>query len=401
MRKPRSECNSFSFLSPDHLQQLAGRELASEALFFWREINQLLIFIIRTASRAVLSLIEGVVTAIQTHNELLLSLVARAFVEHACSLDHLASTVDHGRPRLLEEVWPAYTADRAAERIRPTDDDRKLQEALLRYAVGRRVQLGEVDPPAAEDSRGRWEDYLKSLRDVPAHLVPETVLKSIDKTSSKNGYQWVRMIYEQLCEYCHPNSESRSLDYIVKLDDLGKHAAQEFSRRELPPGFLKVWALLRSSLPPLCRKVEEGLSLLSSCRLPMGKQEGSMRTAGPPIGSVACVDQHGRSIYVDLDRLDIEWEIKTELTLARIRRIEALQNIFGDVVPGPMSEWLNNFRYEIPVNAEDELRLWERLGRVYQDELGDRPGMPPDERRFLADAILARFTHELRTVHCG
>ena len=121
-----SECNGFSFLSPDHLQQRAGRELASEALFFWRETNQLLIFIIRTASRAVLSLIEGVVTAIQTHNELLLSLVARAFVEHACSLDHLASTVDHGRPRLLEEVWPAYTADRAAERIRPTDDDRKL-----------------------------------------------------------------------------------------------------------------------------------------------------------------------------------------------------------------------------------------------------------------------------------
>ena len=113
-----------------------------------------------------------------------------------------------------------------------------------------------------------------------------------------------------------------------------------------------------------------------------------MRTAGPPIGSVACVDQHDRSIYVDLDRLDIEWEMKTELTLAQIRRIEALQNIFGDVVPGPMSEWLNNFRYEIPVNAEDELRLWERLGRVYQDELGDRPGMPPDERRFLADAIL-------------
>ena len=63
-----SECNSFSFLSPDHLQQLAGRELASEALFFWREINQLLIFIIRTASRAVLSLIEGVVTAGLTHH---------------------------------------------------------------------------------------------------------------------------------------------------------------------------------------------------------------------------------------------------------------------------------------------------------------------------------------------
>ena len=34
------------------------------------------------------------------------------------------------------------------------------------------------------------------------------------------------------------------------------------------------------------------------------------------MGSVACVDQHGRSIYVDLDRLDIEWEMKTELTPA-------------------------------------------------------------------------------------
>jgi len=181
-----SECNSFSFLSPDNLQQLAGRELASEALFFWREINQLMIFVIRTASRAVLSLLEGVVTAIQTHNELLLSLVARAFIEHACSLNHLASTVDRARPRLIEEVWPAYTAGPAPERIRPTDDDQKLQEALLRYAVGRRVQLGEADPPAAEDSRSRWEDYLKSLKDVPGHLASEQVLNSIDKTSSKN-----------------------------------------------------------------------------------------------------------------------------------------------------------------------------------------------------------------------
>ena len=266
--------------------------------------------------------------------------MARAFLEHACSLDHLASTVDHGRPRLLEEVWPAYTADPAAERIRPTDDDRKLQEALLKYAVGRKVQLGEADPPAAEDSRSRWEDYLKSLsRGVPAHLASEHVLKSIDKTSSKNGYKWVRMIYELLCEYCHPNSASRSLDYIVKLDDLGKHAAQEFPRRELPPGFLKVWALLRSSLPPLCRKVEEGLSLLYSCRLPMGKQEGSMRTAGPPIGSVACVDQHGRSIYVDLDCLDIDREMKTELTPGQTERIEALHNIFGDVDPRPVIDW--------------------------------------------------------------
>jgi len=148
--------------------------------------------------------------------------------------------------------------------------------------------------------------------------------------------------YELLCEYCHPNSASRTLDYLMKWDDLGKHAAQEFSRRELPPGFLKVWDLLRSSLPPLCRKVEEGLSLLSSCRLPMRELEGSRRTAGPPIGSVAGVDQHGRSIYVDLDRLNVKRELKTELTPGQIERIEALHNIFGDVDPSPIIDWLND-----------------------------------------------------------
>jgi len=128
----------------------------------------------------------------------------------------------------------------------------------------------------------------------------------------------------------------------MKWDDLGKHAAQEFSRRELPPGFLKVWDLLRSSLPPLCRKVEEGLSLLSSCRLPMRELEGNRRTAGPPIGSVAGVDQHGRSIYVDLDRLNVKRELKTELTPGQIERIEALHNIFGDVDPSPIIDWLND-----------------------------------------------------------
>ena len=92
--------------------------------------------------------------------------------------------------------------------------------------------------------------------------------------------------------------------------------------------------------------------------------------------------------YYDPKNIRITRTIKTQLTHDQIRRAEVSHRIFEEFL-GPSSEdWLEEFAYEIPVNAEAEIRLWQRMGNVYLKEQAERPVMSREERRLLCLAVI-------------
>jgi hypothetical protein len=126
----------------------------------------------------------------------------------------------------------------------------------------------------------------------------------------------------------------------------------------------------------------------------MDKQDEPSRSAGPPIGSIAYIDDHGRRLYADVRQINAEWKVRTDLTEEQLKRIETMYDIFRDVIDMSYNEYVLGFRAEIPVNAEREIRLWEHLGRVYQAEVEERPHMSSDDQRLLYAAIAVGSTSD-------
>src|SRR4051794_35114105 len=68
------ECRYFYLLDKVHFDDFAQIDERRQIDWFWRQMNELLILVARTASRAVVSTIDGISWALGSRNELVLAL---------------------------------------------------------------------------------------------------------------------------------------------------------------------------------------------------------------------------------------------------------------------------------------------------------------------------------------
>jgi len=380
-------CKHFQFLSPSHLQEIEGTHFRAEARLFWREVNLLLVYIVRAWARTSRTLIEGTIRSIASRNELLLSLIGRSFIEHACSLGYLNGVISKSHLR-FEGICADFLADTLNADCVPTPEERLLHATLFKFAVGRRVEFAPEEAPGPGDGISSWRKYNESLKSVPDEMQSISVVTCIDKTIARDGYGWVKTVYEIFCEYCHPNAASRSLDFSRYESITGKHFASDLSSGGLSPSFRRIWGLTSSSIPALCILMRESLCSLSSYRLTMPELDESAVEGLPPVGSVSQVDEHGRVAYCDPRTIAGDDDRLTELTSSQVSRAAAILRIFSEFFVVSVDKWLNSFAYMVPANAEFELNVWEYMARVYSTELEQRMCPQEEERRLLMVAVM-------------
>jgi hypothetical protein len=104
-----------------------------------------------------------------------------------------------------------------------------------------------------------------------------------------------------------------------------------------------------------------------------------------PNGYIGVVDQLGYRWWMSHDVLKRR-QPTTPLSAEQIQRIRALKEILAEQDRTSLEQAVENFGRD--AHPEPEIRLWERIARVYQEELRERPGADQTERRLLFAAVL-------------
>jgi hypothetical protein len=366
------DCKHFTLLDQKSLDDVGQTDEPRQVDRFWQQINQLLLVICRTSSRAVQNLVDGLSFSIGSRNELTLALAARSLIEHAAALHDIGLCVQSVAKRLVNEVWPNHRTDSSTTVI--TDVDQELRRGLVRFAVGRRVQFPGGRSPTHEDSRKKWEEWTKSLRKVPEEYKAKQVLDSINSLTEVPGNHHLRAGYEFLCEYCHPNGRSRTLEYRVTRSEFGKHHLTQEDSDGFSKGFRDVFSICCETVPPSCKAIDESLALLSGCLKPMPRETFGLQE--PPIYGVRMVDEFGRVGWLERGKVAyILPERKSELSEGQIKRVARIHEVFDGLhldletgKPMTLERHLELFSCEAPF-IEEEISIWEHFVDVFQNEI--------------------------------
>jgi hypothetical protein len=350
----------------------------------------LLLLISRTSSRAVLDIVDGLSWSLGSRNELMLALAARSLIEHAAALHDIGLCVQPLADRLVNEVWPNHRMDSSA--CATTEAEEKLRRGLIRFAVGRRVQFPAGPSPSHEDSRKTWEEWTKSLHLVPEELAAKQVLNSIDSLNKVAGNHHLRAGYEFLCEYCHPNGLSRTLDFRLTRSAYGKHHLAHEAQDGFSKGFRDVFSICCATVPPCSKAIDESLALLFSCLKPMPREP--FGSQDPPIHGVRMVDEFGRIGWLERGQIvTILPENKARLSEAQIERIVRIHEVFAgldvDIETGePMTleRQIELFSCE-GAFIEEEISLFEHYVEVFKQEMAERHDGSDQLQRLLYAAI--------------
>ena len=388
---PLRACVRFEFLHVDTFGELRQRDTKLSNRQFWGEVSQLLILANRSAPRAIQQLIDGLLVGCADLNGLVLALSLRALIEQASSLHFLSSNLARHRDRLVT-VWNCPLRDAPD----PQDDDRELGGVLRRYTLGQRIRVGISELPSASAPRAEWDRYSDAAKliDEDEVLRARQLLKDIDFVSKGEARHYWRPIYEYLCEYCHPNSASRLLDFDVVLTQAGRRDVHQSEPAEIPPGFQRLLRFSRDIIPLACELIEVAFRELGATRKPLEPLFAEAYTGIPRSGAHFAQDEFGRTFWIDGRSLD--WESPysaAQLSESQRQRNEVVWRVFSEWLPH-REEWERSLAMDL--EPEEELQLWERLAGIYQQELSERSNFPESGRRLLFIAIIK--SAEIRTV---
>lgn len=370
-------CSHFQLLDEEHLIALENEQQKN---WFWRQLNELLILLSRSNARATVNVIEGFCWSLGNTNELMLAYSGRALLEHAVAYNYITTILEPMTKRIVDDVWPNRGTD--SPHLDITSDDEELRRTLIRFAVGRVVELGETELPLFTDKNERWREFTKSLKNAHKQFTPPRIGEMIDAASQTPGQHHLRPVYNLLSEYCHPNSASRTLDFNVEMTEFGKHVLFD-PKGDVSIGLLSVFGLCRSIVTVACRLIENGLHVLSNSHKPLGKFDGSTT---PFPGALRIVDESGRHMWVE--RSKVAWLPKgtgESLTDDQRTRIKKIHDVLKHVDPMPLELSLDLFASEGPA-IEEEIALWERFVIVFQDEVSLRKA-DEYEHKFLFSVI--------------
>lgn len=105
----------------------------------------------------------------------------------------------------------------------------------------------------------------------------------------------------------------------------------------------------------------------------------------PPPGYVLVENQKGERFWAPPGSLKSS-PIRSKLTNDQIHRITACKQMLVEVDDTPLDETLDNYRRD--VHPEREIRVYERIARVFQQEVTDRPNAEHAERMLLYRVLL-------------
>lgn len=365
----------------------------AHADWFWPQMNQLLLFVGRGASRAVQNLIDSITWAIGNRNELALAMSVRALLEHAAALDRIHASISEIADRLQTDIWPhfcprAWTDNPA---LLVTEKDESVRRKLLCHAVGRVVQISKSEEPSLADPQQMWDAYTRSLNSIPEELKPERVGDLVKQMAIRRGRPDLVPSYRLISEYCHPNSASRALDFHILHSQSGTHQLIAGSTPQFSTGFLCVFSFCPSVVPVCYEAIDEALSILGACHKPIPDEPYGQ--SGPFIGAIPILDSFGRQSWVKRESI-LSTGTDRELTLTpeQEQRIEKIHERLGPAEDMPLEKSLELFAREGPY-VEDEILLWEHFVRVYEQEMSNRSGADAVPPKLLIHAIKESSFH--------
>ena len=145
-----------------HLQ---AKNVEEGRLVFWRGLNLVLTYVLRSSVQATFTLMKGVITAVHSRNELLLALIARAFLEHASVLSYIDMTLSE-KGAHLREVFASCSSAKHQSACRPTKEDYDVYIVLFRCALGKKAEVKFDHLPNEDASVRAWDRFNKDSENV-------------------------------------------------------------------------------------------------------------------------------------------------------------------------------------------------------------------------------------------
>jgi hypothetical protein len=379
------ECTSFSLIAGEVLDELRSRSKEMELDRFWGQTSQLLILITRSYCRVIQRLIEGASDAIRGENELSLAFVSRALIEHCGALLWFRTNVlADCHARLNDDVWPAEKMGQPLPD--PTESDRRVQENLIRFALGARANLEGAQRPSDECGRTRWEKYRKKIESLPDEISAKGVMDYVDELVRHEGYRDLRVNHAILSEYCHPNSASRTFDFVASSRRHLSRRIVEVAGADFTPGFIEVFDVFRNIMVRVCDRFSQDLEVASTACIPMSGQPMQCEDFVPPPGWVRVTDLFtGRTSWVDPIEIGLPKKPAAQLKADQEERAIKLASILASPAGVSEHDWILRLRRNSDV--ESELQISEHMAQVFVGEMRQRPNASPSEGNLVYLAI--------------
>src|SRR5208337_2831591 len=175
------DCAWFHIMQPQDLWDLQAKSSEEGRLVFWRGLNLALTYVLRSSVQATVTLMKGLITAVRSRNELLLALIARAFVEHASLLSFVDMTLSE-KGAHLREVFTSCSSDSHLAACKPTQEDHDVYIVLFRCALGKKADVRLDHLPNEDASVREWDRFNKnSETGVPPERQALSICMCLDK----------------------------------------------------------------------------------------------------------------------------------------------------------------------------------------------------------------------------
>lgn len=376
-------CVNFRFFKGQKAKEIMGT--GKNIRDFWYQLNMLLILCLRSSVNTIIKLINSLAWCFDSRNEIFFAMLLRSFIEHACTLEDIAVSIELRIDYLTDKVWPSNL-----DEIIPIEDDLKLREDLLRFVLSRKIELKE-DFPSLSDSKNRWRKYLKSLRSLPEEIKAKNIMKLIDSTSRRKNILILRTGYEVLSEYVHSNSASRIFQFHQD------HSGQSYSLFEPPEkftdGFRKTVIWGGFIIPYMSALTKDSLSTIDKSMMPMGPLLGSK--AQKP-GHMKIYDNYGRKMWVPNRNVTSYPARYDSLTKNQIDRLKKVYNVFSDVDKTSFKRWVDNFTKE--PDFVREIETWEHMAKVFHQEIKERVNIDMRMKEQLYEVIILSLDHDTHKI---
>lgn len=368
-----AECINFDFLKSEHITSMARSGHGLATTMFWNTFNRLLIYCVKSESLAILKILDAITLSIALDNEISLALAARALIEHAAATSSLERSIAAICTRAASDIWPAGTSQLPA----PTDEEHTALQQLLRFALGCRVQItDETTIPLLSGPYGDWKKFNEELEQVPEPQRAINAMTDVEKLG-KAHFPPLRTIYAFLSEYCHPNSSSRSFDFIKR-----RYSSSTTAVTAVGIGARHIKTLIRNASPCVTTEISRFLASLSRAIKPMPPLTES-RTPFP--GAILRCDEFGRPFWIHVQSLKIEDCSGAELSAEHLGRIKEIFFVFKEFLECSLETFIE--LAEKDPNPERDIVAWEQMAVTFNDECTLRGNISHSERRLLYVAV--------------
>ena len=368
-----TDCRHFHFLDKDKIIKLLESNEDYSTIEY--QLNRLLILSIKCSCHSLSKIIESILFSNHLNNEIMLAFSVRAIIEHVCIFDDLVFTIESN-----------FQEKSNRKNQKPEPDEVKafpeiiMMNEFIRFVIGSRIVF-QNEMPSEDASNKQWEKYLKDIQNVPEHLTSKNVLTCIDKFGKRYDLRRLRIIYDILSEFVHPNSSSRMFRY--NRNDIDGSYFIEENAESTSDCFLQIFNLSTQIVPYTVDINISNLEKMIKYLMPMKEPENSKRGEH---GKIKQYDHFGREIWIDSKQISTESMVKVPLSDDQIKRLKAIKKVFSEFDKKPFDEFVKNIQKSI--NPEVEIRIYEHLAKVYEFEIKERKNCAYKKRKKLYTIII-------------